>query len=98
MSHELPNLVGVKQEEVEARVRKLLPGYMPMGSKGMGEMSEMNMGGPRNWVPMMTGDGPYGPLGMGGMFTTVKIRDGLTSYEDPGWFKPPAGTVARKVG
>jgi manganese oxidase len=97
MSHDFPNLIGVKQQDVEQKVRKLLPGYMAMGSKGMGEMSEMNMGGPKNWVPMMAGEGPYGPMEMGGMFTVVKIRPGITSYEDPGWYKPPAGTLAYKV-
>jgi FtsP/CotA-like multicopper oxidase with cupredoxin domain len=98
MSHDFPNLIGVKQKDVEEKVRRLLPGYMAMGSKGMGEMGQMNMGGPKNWVPMMAGEGPYGPMEMGGMFTVVKIRAGITSYEDPGWFKPPAGSVACKVG
>jgi FtsP/CotA-like multicopper oxidase with cupredoxin domain len=98
MSHDFPNLIGVKQKDVEEKVRKLLPSYMAMGSKGMGEMGEMNMGGPKNWVPMMAGEGPYGPMEMGGMFTVVKIRPGITSYEDPGWYKPPKGTLAYKVG
>ena len=98
MSHDFPNMIGVKQQDVEEKVRKLLPSYMAMGSKGMGEMGEMNMGGPKNWVPMMAGEGPYGPMEMGGMFTVVKIRPGITSYEDPGWYKPPKGTLAYKVG
>jgi len=34
---------------------------------------------------------------MGGMFTVVKIRDEITSYEDPGWYKHPPGTVAWRV-
>jgi hypothetical protein len=34
---------------------------------------------------------------MGGMFTVVKIREGITSYEDPGWYDHPAGTVAWKT-
>jgi FtsP/CotA-like multicopper oxidase with cupredoxin domain len=97
MSHDFPNMVGVEQKDVEKKVRALLPGYMAMGAKGMGEMAEMNMGGPKNWVPMMTGDGPYGSLAMGGMFTLVKIRPGITSYEDPGWYKAPPETIARKI-
>jgi manganese oxidase len=28
------------------------------------------------------------------MFTVLKVRDGITDYSDPGWFKHPAGTVA----
>jgi hypothetical protein len=33
---------------------------------------------------------------MGGMFTVVKIREGLArnDYSDPGWYQQPAGTVA----
>jgi hypothetical protein len=88
----------VRQREVEAKVRALLPGYMAMGSTGMGGMGEMNMGGPKNWVPMMTGEGQYGPIEMGGMFTLMKIRAGITSYEDPGFYRAPKGTVARKIG
>ena len=26
---------------------------------------------------------------MGGMFTVLKVRDGITSYDDPGWYKHP---------
>ena len=36
-------------------------------------------------------------LGMGGMFTILKVREGLTSYEDPGWYRYPQGTSATKV-
>ena len=97
MGHDVPNLVGVPQGETAKKLRKILPGYMEMGESGMGEMAGMNMGGPRNWIPMMTGKGQFGPIEMGGMFTVVKIREGITSYEDPGNYKYPAGTVARKV-
>jgi hypothetical protein len=33
---------------------------------------------------------------MGGMFTMVKIREGLArnDYKDPGWYKQPPGTAA----
>jgi hypothetical protein len=35
---------------------------------------------------------------MGGLFTVVKVRDQLRSYdEDPGWYKHPPGTVALKA-
>jgi hypothetical protein len=62
----------------------------------MSEMTGM-MTGPRNTLPMMTGTGQFGPIEMGGMFTILKVRDGLTSYEDPGWYQNPAGTVAAPV-
>jgi FtsP/CotA-like multicopper oxidase with cupredoxin domain len=95
MAHDVPNLTGVDQKGVEEKVRGLLPGYMAMGETGMGDM--MEMGRPRNTLPMMTGDGQFGSIDMGGMFTVVKVREGITSYADPGPYKNPPGTVARKV-
>ncbi|MEO5725732.1 MAG: multicopper oxidase domain-containing protein, partial [Byssovorax sp.] len=95
MGHDVPNLLGVKQAGVEEKIRRVLPGYMAMGESGMGNM--MEMGRPKNTLPMMAGDGPFGPVEMGGMFTILKVRKGLTSYADPGWYKAPPGTVARKV-
>jgi FtsP/CotA-like multicopper oxidase with cupredoxin domain len=95
MSHDLPNMVGVDLSKVEDKVRAVLPGYMGMGSTGMGNM--MDMGRPKNTLPMMTGTGPFGPIEMGGMFTILKVREGITSYEDPGWYPHPVGTTARKV-
>jgi manganese oxidase len=97
MSHDVPNLTGVDQSGLEEQVRALLPGYMAMGQNGMDDMSEMDMGHPKNVLPMMAGEGPFGAVGMGGMFTVVKVRAGLTSYGDPGWYENPPGTVARKV-
>jgi len=35
---------------------------------------------------------------MGGLFTIMKVRDQLKSYdEDPGWYKHPPGTVALRA-
>lgn len=95
MGHTVPNMIGVDQSGIDEKVRKSLPGYMPMGQTGMGNM--MDMGRPKNTLPMMTGTGPFGPIEMGGMFTVLKVREGITTYEDPGWYKHPEGTVARKV-
>jgi FtsP/CotA-like multicopper oxidase with cupredoxin domain len=96
MSHDVPNMLGVKQPPaLEEKVRALLPGYMAMGETGMGNM--MEMGRPKNTLPMMTGEGPFGPIEMGGMFTVLKVRSGITTYADPGWYKNPEGTVARKI-
>lgn len=71
-------------------------GYMAMGSAGMAEMGEMEIAGPDNTLPMMTGFGQFGPIEMGGMFTVVKVREGLATndYNDPGWYRHPEGTVA----
>ena len=68
---------------------------MVMGQAGMA-MGEMEMPAPDNTLPMMTGSGQFGPIEMGGMFTVVKIREGLApnDYSDPGPYKFPEGTVA----
>jgi len=99
MGHGIPNTLGVDQSAVGRRIAELVPGYMPMGETGMAEHAEhaQHMPGPPNTLPMMTGQGPFGPLDMGGMFTVVKIRDGITGFDDPGWYHHPPGTVAWRV-
>jgi manganese oxidase len=59
----------------------------------------MGMPLPENTLPMMMGEGPFGPMEMGGMFTVVKIREDLArgDYSDPGWYKHPEGAVAWKL-
>jgi hypothetical protein len=65
----------------------------------MAEMGSMEMPMPDNTLPMMTGFGQFGPLEMGGMFSVVKVREGLAAndYKDPGWYAHPPGTVAYEV-
>ena len=64
----------------------------------VGEMAEMQgMPVPRNSIPMRGGRGPFGAIDMGGMFTVLKVRDALASYEDPGWYEHPEGTVAKRA-
>lgn len=94
MSHTVPNMIGVKQSGVDRKVQNLLPDYMAMGETGMSEMAAMNMTLPKNTLPMMTGKGPFGPVEMGGMFTVFKVREGITNYDDPGWYQHPKDTVA----
>jgi len=71
---------------------------MVMGSTGMA-MGTMEMPAPDNTLPMMTGTGPFGPIEMGGMFTVMKVREGLArdDYRDPGPYRHPPGTVAYEV-
>lgn len=38
--------------------------------------------------------GPFGIIDMAGMFTLLKVRESITNYNDPGWYKNPPGTVA----
>lgn len=93
MGHGLPLMTGVDQSGVADRLNQLVPGYMPMGAAGMGDMMEMDMGGPRNTLPMAGGVGPFGPITMGGMFTILKIRENLRNYsDDPGWYAASTGS------
>ena len=98
MGHGVPTMIGVDQRGVAEKIDKLLPGYMVMGERGMAEMGAMEMPLPDNTLPMITGQGPFGPLEMGGMFTVVKVREGLArgNYKDPGWYKHPKGSVAHE--
>ena len=100
MGHGVPTMIGVDQREAASRIAKLVPDYMVMGERGMADMGEMEMPLPDNTLPMMTGQGPFGSIEMGGMFTTVKVRKGLArnDYKDPGWYAHPAGTQAYEWG
>ena len=99
MGHQVPTMIGVEQQDIVKKITKLVPDYMVMGEKGMADMGAMEMPLPDNTLPMMTGQGPFGPIEMGGMFTVVKVRAGLArnDYKDPGWYKHSAGTVAYRV-
>jgi hypothetical protein len=94
MGHGIPNMIGVKADAIDRRIGSLLPAYMSMGQTGMGDMGEMGMAVPKNSIPMVGGRGPFGGITMGGMFTLVKVREKLESYDDPGFYQYPAGTVA----
>jgi len=96
MGHDVPTMIGVDHKGIAAKINQLVPGYMVMGERGMADMGEMQMPVPDNTLPMMAGDGPFGAIGMGGMFTTVKVRKDQKpgDYRDPGWYKHPAGTLA----
>jgi FtsP/CotA-like multicopper oxidase with cupredoxin domain len=99
MAHDVANTTGVDQDGLEAKIRALLPGYMAMGKDGMAEMQGMakHMPGPANTLPMMMGEGQFGNIEMGGMFTVLKVRDGISTYDDPGWYRFPEGSVARRT-
>jgi len=91
MGHRIPNTIGVETGELDQKMRQLLPGYMTMGQAGM---AEMRMDVPANSIPMAGAAGPFDTITMGGMFTILKVREGSASYEDPGWYEHPAGSVA----
>ena len=96
MGHQVPTMIGVDQRGIAEKISRLIPDYMAMGERGMGEMSEMEMPLPDNTLPMMTGQGPFGSVAMGGMFTVMKVRREQKpgDYSDPGWYRHPPGTQA----
>jgi hypothetical protein len=97
MGHDVKTYIGVNLAEARKTISKVVGGgYMPMGTRGMAEMGAMEMPAPDNTLPMLTGFGQFGPMEMGGMFTVLKVREGLArdDYRDPGWYRHPPGTVA----
>ncbi|TFW09359.1 copper oxidase [Oxalobacteraceae bacterium OM1] len=96
MGHNVPTMIGVDHRGIAEKINKLVPDYMVMGERGMGDMGAMEMPLPDNTLPMMSGQGPFGGVEMGGMFTVVKVRKDQPpgDYTDPGWYKHPKGTVA----
>ena len=96
MGHKVPTMIGVEQADLAKKINRLIPDYMSMGQHGMADMAEMEMPLPDNTLPMMTGQGPFGGVSMGGMFSVLKVRRDQApgDYSNPGWYKHPAGTVA----
>lgn len=99
MGHGVPNMIGVDTDLLAARTADLLPGSMIMGSTGMGDHGthvEMgHMAVPENSIPMLGLMGPRDYIPMGGLVSILKVRAGITNYNDPGWYENPPGTEAR---
>ena len=96
MGHSVPTMIGVEHRGVVSEINKLIPDYMMMAERGMADMTEMGMPIPDNTARMMGGEGPFGSVEMGGMFSVIKVRAGQKpgDYADPGWYKHPPGTNA----
>jgi FtsP/CotA-like multicopper oxidase with cupredoxin domain len=96
MGHDVPTMIGVEHGDVVKGIVNLIPDYMAMGERGMADMAAMQMPLPHNTLPMMGGEGPFGSVGMGGMFSVLKVRAGQKpgDYADPGWYQHPQGSVA----
>ena len=96
MGHNVPTMIGVDHRSVAKKITNLIPDYMAMSERGMHDMTEMEMPLPDNTAAMMTGTGPFGAVGMGGMFSMLKVRKDQKpgDYSDPGWYKHPPGEIA----
>ena len=96
MGHDVPTMIGVDHSQIVRDITRLIPDYMVMAERGMGDMAEMEMPLPDNTAKMMGGEGPFGSVEMGGMFSVVKVRADQPrgDYKDPGWYKHPPGSNA----
>jgi virulence-associated protein VagC len=94
MGHGLPVMVGADAQALDSKLQAVLPSFMMMGHNGMGGMGEMEMPVPSNSLPMRGAPGPFAYIDMGGMFTTLKVRDADSQEDSAGWYKPPVGKQA----
>jgi hypothetical protein len=94
MGHGLPLMLGANTHALDHSVRAIVPHFMSMGQKGMGDMGKMQMAVPPNSLPMRGGPGPFGSIDMGGMFTVLKVREHPDASDPNGWYTHPTGSVA----
>lgn len=94
MGHEFPNMIGMDAKGLDEKIRKLIPGYMMMGTTGMQDMTKMGMPLPPNSIPMLGFTGQFGQTVMGGMANVLKVRDDIKTYKDPGPYQFPKETVS----
>jgi FtsP/CotA-like multicopper oxidase with cupredoxin domain len=94
MGHGVPNMVGADTRALDARLGRIDPSVMTMGTSGMGGMGDMGMPMPPNSAPMRGAPGPFSYIDMGGMFTIVKVREHPERADPRGWYEHPAGKVA----
>ena len=96
MGHGIPNLIGVDPSQFDAALAKVVPQFTALSEElaasAATDAADPTL--PKNSLPMVGGMGGHGYITMGGMVTVLKVRDGITSYEDPGFYTPPAGTLA----
>jgi hypothetical protein len=97
MGHDFPNMIGVDSSGVDDEIRELVPGYMTMGTAGMRDMTRMGMPLPENSIPMLGFKGQFGQTVLGGMANILRVREDIDTYEDPGPYVFPRGTVSRKA-
>jgi hypothetical protein len=95
MGHDFPNMVGMDSRGLDEKIRKLIPGYMTMGTAGMTDMTSGSMPIPDNSIPMRGYKGQFGQTVLGSMANILMVREDIDSYENPGPYDFPDGTVAR---
>jgi FtsP/CotA-like multicopper oxidase with cupredoxin domain len=94
MGHNFPNMVGVDPEGLDSKIKELIPGYMTMGTAGMKDMTRTGMPLPENSIPMLGGKFQFGQTVLGGMANVLRVREGIKTYDDPGPYNFPEGSVS----
>jgi FtsP/CotA-like multicopper oxidase with cupredoxin domain len=94
MGHHLPVMLGADTRALDKQMRQVVPRYMSMGQKGMGNMGDMQMAIPGNSLPMRGGAGPFGSIDMGGMFTILKVREDPDHADPSEFYAHPTDSVA----
>ena len=94
MGHDLPNMIGFDDDGFDMKVRDVIPGYMTMGTTGMKDMTRTEMPLPDNSIPMKGFKGQFGQTVMGSMVNVLMVRENIDTYEYPGPYEFPEGTVA----
>ena len=51
MDHQVSTIIGVDHRQLVSQINKLIPDYMVMGERGMGDMTEMGPAPPRSNGP-----------------------------------------------
>ena len=49
---------------------------------------------PKNSIPMLGYDGPFGQIVLGGMANILRVREKTDHYKDPGPYPFPRGSIA----
>ncbi len=97
MGHDFPNMIGFDKEGFDEKVRELIPGYMTMGTSGMMDMTRTGMPIPANSIPMRGYKGQFGQTVLGSMANVLMVRENLESYDYPGPYQFPKGTVSYRA-
>jgi len=97
MGHASPLMLGADTDGVDEKIRELIPNYMSMGTTGMQDMTRTDMPLPENSIPMLGAEFQFGQTVMGGMANILRVREGIETYEDPGPYDFPEGSVAREA-
>ena len=96
MGHGVPTMIGVDHRDVAKKITEPHARLHGDGRQGHARHGRDGDAAARQHAADDDRPGPFGPIGMGGMFSVVKVRDDVKrgDFKDPGPYKHPAGTLA----